>query len=166
MIVVGVDPGKNRFASFFDHHEKLYTQVYKSEWGDDHGHNHHLVRSALEQPFFFNNKEEVVFFIEAPIVGMSRNYQTALSIAMTVGAMAATRYKTYIVPPAKWKKEMVGNGRATKPEVADWLASVKPGYLSACAGDQDLIDAAVISLYGKKVIANAQTVAAGGLTHL
>lgn len=89
-------------------------------------------------------------FIEAPILAGARNIKSTLKAAMTTGGIiGALRHATiHLVDVASWKKEVVGHGGADKDAVADWLAASAPSLSKACGGDQDLIDATCIALFG------------------
>lgn len=96
-----------------------------------------------------------VVAIEAPIVGASGNSQTAIKIAMTVGAVAAvfTDARVLVPAPATWKKEVVGHGHSDKARVAEYIAEYYPevteSYLSTFGRKdrQDVADAFCLSLY-------------------
>jgi Holliday junction resolvasome RuvABC endonuclease subunit len=55
-----------------------------------------------------------------------------------------------------WKKAVIGDGMATKGDVSDWLREHHEPYSAQCGGDQNLVDAICIALYGKIVIARAE----------
>jgi Holliday junction resolvasome RuvABC endonuclease subunit len=89
-------------------------------------------------------------YVEEPVVAGPRNLRSTLLIAETVGAlMGDLRALVTLVPVTSWKKGTTGHGNATKSDVALWLKSTYPDYDAKCAGDQDLIDAVCIALYGR-----------------
>ena len=91
-------------------------------------------------------------YIEEPVVAGPRNLRSTILIAETVGMLlGVTRSPCVLVPVTSWKKGTTGHGNSTKDEVADWLKEVHPSYSAQCDGDQDLIDATCIALYGRDV---------------
>jgi Holliday junction resolvasome RuvABC endonuclease subunit len=89
-----------------------------------------------------------IYIEEPPLAGV-RNLRTFKGLAETAGAlMARSSGKVTYVPVSSWKKEVCGKGNLDKAGVADWLLSVHRSYSEHCAGDQNLIDATCIALYG------------------
>lgn len=90
--------------------------------------------------------------IEAPIIGRSGAGQTALGIAMAIGAIAAltmrTAATTELVAVSSWKKVVVGKGNAKKEEVDEWLRASRPTIREECR-NQDEIDAVCLALHLK-----------------
>lgn len=94
--------------------------------------------------------EEDSAFVEEPPLAGSRNIRTALQLSQLMGAvMACAPGHTYEVPVSSWKKATVGRGNASKEEVAKWLSQEHPQYYQRCSGDQNLVDATCIALYGQ-----------------
>lgn len=100
---------------------------------------------------------EVQVYIEEPVV-VPRNMRSTVVQAKVHGAIVAgirssRRYSqvpiTSVVPPS-WKKQVVGKGNATKPEVSKHVFIVWPYVYNLASGDQDLLDAACINLFGQK----------------
>lgn len=87
------------------------------------------------------------WFVEEPPLAGSRNLQTFLHLAQVSGVVASCTPAT-LVPVSAWKKGTVGNGAAGKELVAHWLRARFPDYYRQCDGDQNLIDATCIALYG------------------
>lgn len=88
-------------------------------------------------------------WIEAPIAGLSGNVQTAVKIAMTVGAVLTYDGDTELVAPSSWKKAVIGHGHADKAATAAWLDEYRPALAKACQGSEDLRDAACVGIYGE-----------------
>lgn len=90
-----------------------------------------------------------LLWIEAPIVGASGNAQTALRMAITVGAILGVHPGGHatLVAPASWKKVVVGHGHASKNDVKSWLDANHPALAQACHGDQDRYDATCLGLF-------------------
>jgi Holliday junction resolvasome RuvABC endonuclease subunit len=89
-------------------------------------------------------------WIERPIMGGSGSPLAAIRIAVTAGLVAAaSTARLEFVFPVVWKAAVVGKGNADKSAVAAWLAEHHPTLAKTCGGDQDLVDAACIALYGQ-----------------
>jgi len=90
--------------------------------------------------------------LEAPIVGLSGNPQTAIRMSMVCGAMMLIsndhRLPVSLVPVSTWKKDVCGNGGFDKAHVAHWLYENHPGIRSLCSTD-DEVDAVCIALYSR-----------------
>lgn len=89
-------------------------------------------------------------WVEEPLIG--RGVRASLQIAHTAGAvlcqLAADVKHIDFVPVTTWKRDVVGNARADKQQVADWLYQEHSKYSALCAGNQDRVDATCIGLYG------------------
>jgi Holliday junction resolvasome RuvABC endonuclease subunit len=140
-VLYGVDPGYTRVAvscpetrelslikldATLDTHERLQTLLH---W-----------YSAMVPP-------DATVVCEAPIVGASGNAQTAVKLAMVVGALASAR-RTVLAAPSSWKKAVVGHGHASKSDVRAWLTQHHPALAQACGASQDLVDACCVGFYG------------------
>ncbi len=97
-----------------------------------------------------------VVAVEAPIQGMSRNVRVGISLAMVAGAVVvAARQagaRVEVVPPATWKKAVIGVGNANKEAVSDYLAEHHAGLHARC-GSQDMVDATCLALYAQALLA-------------
>ena len=95
--------------------------------------------------------DEGVFVEEPPYVN---NRRVFMSLAQTHGALlsalATDTRRAYGVSVSEWKKHTVGSGSASKNDVRLWLRRVHPGYSSE-RGDQDIIDASCIAIYGHQL---------------
>jgi len=117
-------------------------------------------------PFVDMLKPNVVC-IEEPLLGKSRNIQTALKIGRTAGvlmgalASAGMERNVYLVPVAVWKAEVIGHGGSDKQRVCTWLNENKPEIASICGDDQDLRDAACVAFYGQGLLARVDAVRSG-----
>lgn len=96
---------------------------------------------------------QAVFYIERPFVGRPHgNVRTAIGQALTVGGvLAQAPGETHLIEQAEWKKAVVGSGNASKADIWEWLAATHPALSEAADGDQDVIDAFCISLYGRRL---------------
>lgn len=93
-------------------------------------------------------------YVEAPILAGMRNIQSTVKIAAAYGAVLSAidmrRAAAIEVPVSSWKVATVGHGAASKDDVSRWLHRVHPSVHRECSGDQDLMDAACIALYGQR----------------
>jgi Holliday junction resolvasome RuvABC endonuclease subunit len=90
--------------------------------------------------------QDLIVVEEPPYVN---NRRTFGQLSMTAGAMLSVSSNSYPVAVDDWKKATVGRGGVGKPEVAQWLAAAHPELSARCAGNQNLVDAACIALYGQ-----------------
>jgi len=105
----------------------------------------------------------LVIAIESPIVGASKNAQTAVKMSMMAGSIAAAAGKgssgIVLVPPSSWKASVVGRGNAGKHDVAAWLLDNHPHIYEECIRertgkvDQDAVDASCLALYARSALA-------------
>lgn len=101
-------------------------------------------------------------YVESPLMHHG-DTQTALGMAMVVGGIMAEFWMHEglpevftIVQPATWKKQVCGNGRLDKQQVAEWLGSNHPDIAAKCGSD-DEVDAVCIAMCGaKQAVADAQ----------
>lgn len=102
-----------------------------------------------------------VAFLEAPVVGRG-GVRTAIVQAYTSGPVQAVLvrwgFSVHLIDNHKWKKELTGNGNATKVQIAVALSKQWPQAYAAAQGDQDLVDAAGIAYYGERIVKRATTV--------
>ncbi len=98
---------------------------------------------------------ERIAYIEAPVVAGARNLQSTIKQAfingIVQGVFTKAGFTVHLVPVSTWKMVVCGNGRADKQQVAAHLERVWPVVSHVCAGDQDLIDAATVCMYGGEV---------------
>lgn len=96
-------------------------------------------------------------FIEAVIVGNNHKYSLALAEVKgaILAALARLPVVLQMVDNKTWKKQMVGNGNATKDMVRNYILATHPDYAPICGDDQDCYDACCIGLYGLRLVARA-----------
>jgi Holliday junction resolvasome RuvABC endonuclease subunit len=73
-----------------------------------------------------------------------------MQIAQTAGALMSHfgRVRTTLVPNKTWKKELLGNGNASKEDIRTWLIRNHESYAARCEANQDRVDAVCIGIYG------------------
>ena len=124
---------------------------------ESHPHNvrYSEVRTLAVAAATLVSEADVVFVEEPPLAG-SRNIRTFLKLSELLGGlMAALPCPVHPVPVSTWKKEVAGKGSLSKDDVSLFLKQSHPGYSALCAGDQNLIDATCIALYGQQVLNRA-----------
>lgn len=86
--------------------------------------------------------------IESPILGGSLNASTAVQMGITAGAISGIlgqhNVGSCFVPSARWKKEVVGKGNATKEDVMAWAVATWP---DEPIKTQDHADALAMAVY-------------------
>lgn len=102
-------------------------------------------------------------FVENPLVGIGGPHATIVQ-AQVQGLVLGTSVRSgvaaaYPVNVQTWKKDVVGRGNAPKDAVASWLRSECPNLADMADGDQDLVDAACVALYGIRVIDRGERLA-------
>ncbi len=153
MTIFGIDPAGKSLAVFMTTGEHISAIKAVTRRIDRHEQLSDL-KSALSR--LYEIEGQGTTFIEAPVVAGARNIQSTLRIAETVGMVLSLSWPTYVVPVGSWKKAIVGDGHADKLKVRLWLEANRKSYASHCGSDQDLVDAAVINLYGHQVMASCR----------
>jgi Holliday junction resolvasome RuvABC endonuclease subunit len=154
-LIWGIDLGvRSAFLACLDGDELVYVEkieipskVVRSIELD------HLVAQARE---FIAPEDDV--FLEAPPMAGPRNIGTFGELHQTLGALLSC-VGGRTVNVMSWKKDVVGKGNATKDEVTEWLRVHHPGYHAQCRGNQNLVDATCIALYGSLVMDRAEVLA-------
>ena len=96
-------------------------------------------------------------WIEDTLIGNNRKYSLQLTeVRGAVMAYAPLGCDVRLVNVATWKKDVVGDGHASKDAVRDYIHVTHPGYAPVCGDDQDVYDAACIALYGRHIQERAQ----------
>lgn len=160
MIAVGFDVGTHRIAMSVPAlgmcEEIDLTRAFK---GLRDGELRQLQRWVRDELYDY---AEPCAFIERPFVsnGFARNQTSSLGMAETVGVIrAAVRWHqpAVMVVPGTWKKELVGDGRATKAEARKWLLEYEgedfKEQLSLMS--EDMCDAYCVGTYGHLVLQGA-----------
>ncbi len=99
--------------------------------------------------------------IEAPAMGVSA--RSTILQSFVNGAVQATcveaGMEVLLVPPATWKKDVVGHGNADKAAVAKWVGTHWPELATLAGGSQDIFDAAAVALHGEAVLRRSAALA-------
>lgn len=91
-------------------------------------------------------------WIEDTLIGNNRKYSIQLTeVRGAVMASLALHCDVQLVNVATWKAQVVGDGHASKDAVRDYIHVTHSAYAALCGENQDLYDAACISLYGLQI---------------
>lgn len=100
-------------------------------------------------------------FIEAPILGMTRDIQSTVKQATVSGGAQAALiewgFGVHLVAPSSWKKAVIGKGNARKDEVGPIIKQRWSGLWRAIQGDQDLLDASALVLFGESLVTRSDS---------
>ncbi len=106
---------------------------------------------ALGKKFYgFFDQDDTVFVEEPPLAG-SRNIRVFAALNQVFSVALCEAPNAYPVEVSTWKKQTTGKGNSTKDDVSRWLEEHHSPYSALC-GDQNLIDAACIAIYGRAVL--------------
>ena len=107
----------------FSHFCRRNTYTARSETQQLH-HLAQLVVSWITASSVHHACAPSYVVVERPWFGFNKD--TGIRLAATAGAISCTIFTAYpevpidLVPPAKWKSEVVGDGRANKEDVMTW----------------------------------------------
>lgn len=151
-IAVGVDPAATRLdavvlypdGSFVLHTRTMPTDTVErcaaaQRWIEK------IVRALLLE-------DDVMLGVEEPGFGLAgrAHGNGMIPITKVCGALLAAGSRagavTVEVNNKRWKKRIVGNGNAKKPDINLWVRKHWPKLWRACKGRQDTCDAACIAL--------------------
>ena len=149
MIVYGIDPASRSLGVIGCGGRKPWSLKAATAKGSRDLELRDL-RDQLSQ--MFDVLPPGVVFVEEPVLAGARNIRSTILIAETVGMLLTLPCRVYLVEISTWKKLTVGKGNASKEDVSSWLSSEHPDYAAICEGDQDLIDAGAINVYGREIM--------------
>lgn len=157
-IVIGVDPASTKlaFVALYksQHITRFYNRIGRSgaeacSAGWEHSSYFvEFVRSTW--PGIPINA-----FVEQPVLGRGGVRSTMVQ-SFTSGAVQGSLHSSgcdvTLANPSTWKKKAVGRGNATKEDISKWLRLRWPSLHAAAGGNQDLMDAAAIAIYGQLLL--------------
>ncbi len=145
--IVGIDIGVRHFA-----YAKINSDGIEAHYHETPKSTRHNELRDLQNKFQQHiHKDDVVWLEEPPLAG-SRNVRIAIQLNQTAGAlMVSSVAPAYFVSVAQWKKAVLGKGNATKDEVNDFVAKHFSKHHKAAHGNQNIIDAICIGLYGCEI---------------
>ena len=155
-VIVGADVSATRVAFVALFEKKFYT-MSDTKLGISGAEACHKARGAVhkfldEVPW--QTTEPIEVYIESPVLGRG-GFRSTMVQAFTNGAVQGAFYErgcnVSTANVSSWKKEIVGKGNATKPDVAQSIRLRWASLYENVAKDQDLCDASAIALYGRKI---------------
>ena len=161
-VVVGIDPSTQKLAVVVRKPGSIKQHTYKlpqrdrdgTRYSEAYDHILSLLYDIVKPQGELGKRESVYVFLEYPIYW--RGGKSTLPLAMLSGAVQAAVHKAEakleMVHNQMWKKRVVGAGNVKKEEIADWLELHHLELFNSANGDQDMIDAHCIGLYGQRVI--------------
>lgn len=157
-VVIGVDPASTKLAMVALSSTGEFVSMYNPKLGKSGGQSCSNAMKATRD-FVLAVSAQIgrpdSAFVEAPIVGRG-GVRTTMVQCFTSGAIQGVLHDegipTQIANVSSWKKRVVGKGNATKEEVAKHLRLRWPDLFGSAKGNQDLIDASCIAIYGQSLI--------------
>jgi Holliday junction resolvasome RuvABC endonuclease subunit len=147
MRVMGVDLGIAKVAcSIWENEELVETQAVDMSGITERTRQLSQLSRYIRREVDYHDVELVV--IEDILIGNNRKY--SIKLAQTMGAVLAGLEHLDVIPVnvGKWKKEVIGDGHASKEAVRNYLLERDSAYADLCGSDQDRFDAACIGYYG------------------
>lgn len=161
-VVIGCDPDSKNFSVVVTINDRLVAMRQKRLPDNVPVSRRNFVvmkwvRSICKE--YGGEGREVHFFIEAPFVS-PKTIRAAIPLgrlngSALCGALDGGAVTSQDIVIQSWKKDVVGNGNASKPQIAQWAKECWPAVYDKAAGRQDLIDAAGINRYGKMLLDRA-----------
>ena len=154
--VVGVDPASRKIASVVSQPSTNFLATHEVPQDVSRPKACHEMWQYMSRFFDLMREqhEEIAVYVEEPVIG--RNRRAGILQAQVHGVILASALESgitsvYSISNTAWKKETVGSGNADKDACLAWLEREHPRLAESCAGDIDLIDAACIAAYGRRV---------------
>jgi len=157
MVIYGFDLSSRKIAVVtFDGDVDVFTAEVKKQ----QSRAQELLQLSQALDEYLGGRVPGYCYIEAPVVGRGGARPTVLQSQVDgliqVAALRSGQLGCYSVNNKTWKKAIVGNGNASKEQSAAWLAATHPVLSDLVDGDQDLVDAACVAIYGARVVERAQ----------
>jgi len=156
-VSLGIDPASTKIAVVALVGDEFKTDFYKrlgKSGGESCAGAWHAIQYFVSQIHFTWPGLPIYAYIEAPVVGRAGVRSTMVQ-AFTSGAIQAALYEAGCSPQtvnvSSWKKSVIGRGNATKEEAAKWLRLRRPALHRSAGGNQDIVDAACIAIYGQQL---------------
>lgn len=157
-VFIGVDPAARRLDAVVLYEDGSWV-LYKRSMPTDIVKRCVEAQRWLEQIVKDNHQHGPVFCgVEEPVLGMKGRATAngALPLAKVHGALLAASERagatTLPVNNKRWKRRIVGNGNASKPEINLWVRKHWRKLHSEAKGRQDTCDAACIALEVREVV--------------
>lgn len=157
-IIIGVDPAASKVAfvaiCLDEFVSRAFTRLGKSGGVACWGAWNTTERFVADLPWPLEGRE-LHAFVEAPLVGRGGVRSTMVQCFTSgaiQGALSGLGFTTQVANVSSWKKHVVGKGNAKKEEVAKYLRLRHPALHAASGGNQDIIDASCIALFGRQLL--------------
>lgn len=152
MITMGVDLGIRKIAySIWEDDVLTDTEATTSHAGTRQGEIMDCADFLYDAVYHVRPDH---LWIEDTLVGNNIKYSIKLAqvmggVMLRVAELQGIRdFGAYQVNVSTWKKEVIGNGRADKEKIREYLYTRDSAYAELCGNDQDRFDAACIGYYG------------------
>lgn len=155
MIVVGIDPSSHKMAAVITRQDNLlgFESVRLPE---DKGlackRAYEWVGFLIEE---YAGVDPIHVYMEAPIMGVGGPGSTIPQAQVGGAVMAAWNMQDIsvsLINNQSWKRQICGKGNIRKDQVAGAMMTVWPELVHSVGGDQDLIDAGAINMYGRRAV--------------
>lgn len=157
LVFIGIDPASTKVAFMALYGDAYMVEVHQrlgKSGGQSCANAWHVTKQFVEAVRVAFPDTKIVATIESAVVGRG-GVRTTMVQCYTAGAIMGALHDegivTQIANVSSWKKRVVGRGNATKEDVSKWLRLRWPDFFSATRGNQDLVDATCIALYGQQV---------------
>ena len=132
---LGIDPASTRIAlvAYHDADEPIFAE------------NKKLGKSGA--PACSAARQETLAFVQK--CGPRATIVQAFASGAIQGALFDVGVEVSLANVSSWKKRVVGNGRASKEDIANFVGLRWPTFFSQAEGSQDLADAICIARYGE-----------------
>jgi Holliday junction resolvasome RuvABC endonuclease subunit len=153
LTVIGVDPSSRKIAAVAStpHDWALFVSEVPEEVAKDRAFTLGVLEAEFSDWLRQFDASKLYIFVEQPLMG--RNVHAMRVMSQVEGAVLLAGHKqgaqgVYEVNVQSWKKGVVGKGNAGKQDVNFYIQEHHDGLANLCDGDQDLLDAGAICLYG------------------
>jgi Holliday junction resolvasome RuvABC endonuclease subunit len=157
-MIIGVDPGLRKVTLACSEGMRTHIQVARSERWRELNEIRDEIRLLMARWAQVEKIDRI--YLEEPVVAGARNLRATIGIAETAGVVLSLGIPVTLVPVSSWKKAVIGSGRASKEDVAEWFTRTYP----EAPGHQDIYDATAILHYGDQDMDLADRVRSGGLS--
>lgn len=153
MKLLGVDLGIRKVAlTLFEDSKLMSARAWETPKDVPRDAQLHELAAAVHDNAYLFDVDSV--WMEDVLIGNNRKY--SMQLAETKGAVSSGLYPLRIqfgtdirtVNVGTWKKQVIGNGKASKEDVQNYIRVTHSPYAPLCGDDQDLYDAACVGLYG------------------
>ena len=103
-------------------------------------------------------KHHLYAYIESPVVGRGGakvTIQQSFVSGVVQYCLQCNEWAVDLVNVQSWKKHVIGSGNSSKEAVSEWFGVNHERMGRLFGGDQDLIDAACVGLYGIRSLCEA-----------